>query len=330
VDEQNIAKTYTANPEAYQLYLKGRFHILKNTPPDTLRAIPYFEKAIDIDPRYALAYVGLADAYRGLALGSEMRPSEYFPKGKTAAQRALEIDGNLAEAHAILGWITFWYDWDWAAAENECRRALELDPDSGDAHMVYSHILSTTGRHQEALAEAKRASELDPLNLRNLVIEVSFNIYAGQADEALSKLDKVFELDPNYWWAHQFAARAYIGKGDFGKAEASARRATQLNDENSRSTGFLGYALARSGKQTEARVELEKLLKRSTERYTSPLSIAMLYIGLGQRGDALKWLERGIEHHDPRMVFLKVDPIFNDLRDDPRFAELLRRVRLPQ
>jgi serine/threonine-protein kinase len=329
-DEQKITKTHTSNPEAYQLYLKGRFHILKNTPPDTLRAIPYFEKAIETDPRYALAYVGLADAYRGLALGSEMRPTEYFPKGKAAAQRALEIDGNLAEAHAILGWITFWYDWDWAAAENDCKRALDLDPDSGDAHMIYAHILSTTGRHQEALAEANRASELDPLNLRNLVIEVSFNIYAGQVETASSKLDKVFELDPNYWWAHQWAARAYLNKGQFGEAEASARRAIELNEENSRSAAYLGYTLARSGKQREARVELEKLLKRSSERYTAPVSIAMIYIGLGERSEALKWLEHGVEQREPRLVFLKVDPIFNDLRDEVRFKELLNKVQFPE
>ena len=329
-DEQKITKTYTTNPEAYQLYLRGRFHILKNTPSDTLRAIPYLEKAIALDPRYALAYVGLADAYRGLALGSEMRPAENFPKGKAAAQKALEIDGSLAEAHAILGWITFWYDWDWAAAENECKRALELDPDSGDAHMVYAHLLSTTGRHQEALAEAKRASELDPLNLRNLVIEVSFNIYAGQADLALSKLDKVFELDPNYWWAHQWVARAYLEKGEFGKAVGSARKAIELNDENSRSFAYFGYALARSGRQREARAELEKLLKRSSERYTSPVSIAIIYIGLGERSEALKWLERGIEQREPRLVFLKVEPVFNDLREDSRFVTIMRRVGFPE
>ena len=329
-DEQKITKAYTANPEAYQLYLKGRFHVLKNTPPDTLKAIPYFERAIELDPNYAMAYVGLADANRGLALGAEKRPTEYFPKAKAAAQKALEIDENLAEAHAILGWITFWYDWDWTAAENECRRALELDPDSGDAHMIYAHILSTTGRHQEAIAEAGRASELDPLNLRNLGIEVSFYTYAGRADEALSKLKKALELDPNYWWTHQWTARAYIGTGQFSEAEASARRAIELNKENSRSVAYLGYALARSGRQNEARSELEKLLKRSNERYTAPVNIAMLYIGLGERDEALKWLERGIEQREPRLVFLKVDPMFNDLRSDPRFQELLKRVGFPE
>ena len=329
-EEQKITKTYTSNPEAYQLYLKGRFHILKNTPPDYLRAIPYFEKAIEIDPRYALSFVGLADAYRGLALGAEMRPTEYFPKAKSAAQRALEIDGNLAEAHAILGWITFWYDWDWAAAENHCKRALELDPDSGDAHMVYAHIFSTSERHQEALAEAKRASELEPLNLRNLVIEVSFYIYAGQVEIASSKLDKIFELDPNYWWAHQWAARAYMGKGQFGEAEASARTAIKLNEENSRSIAYLGYVLARSGRQREASTELEKLKRRSSERYTSPISVAIIYIALGERDAALKWLENGIEQCEPRLVFLKVDPIFNDLRGDARFEELLNRVGFPE
>jgi len=329
-DEQSLTKSYTEITEAYQLYLKGRFHSMKNTRSDHFKAVSYFENAIEMDPDYALAYVGLADALRGLALVGEMRPTDFFPKAKAAAYKALEIDGALAEAHAILGWITYWYDWDWAAAENHCKTALELDTNSGDAHMSYAHILSSTGRHQEALAEAKRASEIEPLNLRNYVIEASFFIHAGQPDEALARVEKALELDPNYWFAHQFAAHAYIEKGQFDKAEASARKGSELNEGNSRMISLIGYALAKSGKQTEARAELAKLLKLSTERNISAFNIAMLYNGLGERDETLRWLVQGIEQRDPRMVFLKVDPKWNNLRGDARFQDLLRRLRLPQ
>ena len=148
VDEERLTRNYTADPEAYQLYMRGRFHTLQVTRPELLKAIPFYEKAIGLDPNYALAYVGLADAYRGLALAGELDPQLYFPKAKSAALKAVELDANLAEAHAVLGWIIYWYDWDWAAAERHCRRALELDPKSGDAHMALAHLLSSLGRHE--------------------------------------------------------------------------------------------------------------------------------------------------------------------------------------
>ena len=196
-DEQKLAKNYTANAEAYQLYLKGRFHLLKVTPTEAQKAISYFQQAIQIDPSYALAYVGLADAY-GSSFAGDMPPTEFYPKAKAAAQKAIEIDDTLADAHAELGVIIFWYDWDWNAAENQCKRALELNPNSADAHQVYALLLSTTGRHAEALAEVKRARELDPLNLRTNALEGQALIYAGQTDEALARLQKTFELEPNF------------------------------------------------------------------------------------------------------------------------------------
>ncbi|MCA1626925.1 MAG: tetratricopeptide repeat protein, partial [Acidobacteria bacterium] len=170
-DEQKLAKNYTANAEAYQLYLKGRYHLLKTTRSEFQKAISYFQQAIEIDPSYALAYTGLADAYRSLTLAGEMNPTEVFPKAKAAAQKAIEIDDTLADAHAVLGFIIFWYDWDWNAAENQYQRALALDPNNADAHLFYANLLSSTGRRAEGLAEAKRARELDPLNLRTNALE---------------------------------------------------------------------------------------------------------------------------------------------------------------
>jgi len=325
-DEQKIAKTYTANAEAYQLYLKGRYHVLKLTLSEIQTGISYFQQAIAIDPSYALAYVGLADAYRSALVG-DMPPTELLPKAKEAAKKAIEIDDTLADAHAELGFIIFWYDWDWTAAENQYKRALELDPNGPDTHLFYAHLLSNTGRHSEALAEVKRARELDPLNLRTNALEGQFLIHAGRTDEALARLQKTFEMAPNYYFAHFFASSAYIEKGMFPEAIAEAQKARELSGPtNSHPMGFLGYALAKSGKQAEARAVLAELLKSASERYVSSYNIALIYNGLGERDNTFAWLERGYKQRDQRMVFLKVEPKWNNLRADPRFQDLLRRV----
>src|SRR5438093_6924849 len=325
-DVQKVAKTYTANAEAYQLYLKGRYHVLKLTLSEIQTGISYFQQAIAIDPSYALAYVGLADAYRS-ALAGDMPTTEVLPKARQAAQKAIELDDNLADAHAELGFIIFWYDWNWTAAENQYKRALELDPNSADTHLFYAHLLSNTGRHTEALAEVKRARELDPLNLRTNALEGQFLIHAGRADEALARLQKTFEMAPDYYFAHFFASSAYIEKGMFPEAIAEAQKARELSGPtNSHPVGFLGYALAKSGKQAEARAVLAELLKSASERYVAPYNIALVYNGLGERNETLAWLERGYEQRDQRMVFLKVEPKWNNLRSDPRFQDLMRRV----
>jgi serine/threonine-protein kinase len=325
-DVQKLAKNYTENAEAYQFFLKGRYHLVKLTPSETQKAISYFEQAIEIDPSYALAYVGLANAYRAFALSGDKPSSDVFPKAKAAAQKAVELDDSLAEAHAVLGFTISWYDWDWTAAENQFKRALELNPNSADSHWAYSGLLSNLGRHAEALAEVKRARELDPLNLIINASEGLVLLHAGHADQALVVLQKTSELDPNYWLAHAFASSAYIEKGMFAEAVVEARKARELSGVSSLPTAYASYALAKSGKKAEARGLLEGLLKLSTERYVPPYHIAVIYHGLGERDETLAWLERGIEQRDPKMVFLNVEPKWNNLRDDPRFQDLLRRV----
>ena len=325
-DEQRVMKSYTANPEAYQLYLKGRYHVLKLIPSQTQKGISHFQRAVDLDPTYALAYFGLAHAYSSLALSGELPSTEWFPKAKAATRKAIEIDDHLAEAHASLGFILFWYDWDWDAAEDQFKRALELNPNSAETHMGYALLLSNTGRHAEALAEIKRAREHDPLNLLINALEGEFLLYAGQADEGLARLRNASELDANYWLAHSLAASAYIEKGMYGEAVAEARKAKELSGASSMPTAFLGYALAKSGEPAEGRGLLEGLLKLSKERYVSPYHIALIYNALDQRDETLAWLERGLEKRDPRMTYLKVEPKWNNLRPDPRFQDLLRRV----
>ena len=292
------------------------------------KSISYYRQAIETDPSYALAYVGLADAYRSVAIAGEMPSTEFFPKAKEAAQKAIEIDDTLAEAHAELGYIIFWYDWDWNAAENQLKRALALNPNNADSHLFYAYLLSNTGRHAEGLAEVKRARELDPLELRINGLEAQFLIYAGQTDEGLARLQNAFELDPRFWLAHLFASSAYIEKGMFAEAIAEARKARDFSGASTHPIALLSYALAKSGKQGEARAELEGLLKLSTERYVSSYNIALIYNGLDERDKTLDWLERAYKERDPKMVFLKVEPKWNNLRDDPRFQDLVRRIGL--
>lgn len=328
-EAQLVAKNYTENATAYQLYLKGRYHILRLTPSETQKGISYLKQAIEIDPAYALAYVGLANGYRSMALSGDTASSEVFPKSKAAAQKAVEIDETLAEAHAVLGFTISWYDWDWNAAEKQFQRALALNPNSADAHWVYAGSISNLRRHAEALAEIKRARELDPLNLIINASEGLILIHAGQPDEGLAVLQKTSELDQSYWLAHLFASSAYIDKGMFAEAVAEARKARELSGISSQPVSYACYALAKSGKKAEARVMLEELLNLSRQRYVPPYHIAFAYHGLDDREETLRWLQKGFEQRDPKMVFLNADPKWNSLRVDPRFQDLLRRMDFP-
>ncbi len=325
-DQQKLAKNYTANSEAYQLYLKGRYHLSKLTAPELQRAISYFQRAIDVDPNYPLAYSGLANAYRALTLSGELLSTEISPKAKEMAQKAIQLDDSLAEAHAVLGVLICFYDWNMSEATRECKRAVELDPNSADAHQLYNIVLMHQRRFDEAIVEIRRARELDPLDLLINAREAQTLAYAGRSDEALAQARKTLEIDPNYWFAHMWASEAYLIQGRFDQAIAEARKSREILRVGTHQTAFLGYALAKSGRESEARAEVNELLKLSKQRYVSPYNVAMIYAGLGDRMETFAWLERGIEQRDPKMVILNVDHKFHDLRDDPRFQDLLRRV----
>jgi serine/threonine-protein kinase len=327
-EEQRLGKSYTQNAEAYQLYLRGRFHVFKLTPAEVNTGISYFQQAIDLDSNYALAYAGLSDAYRSLALGSEMSPAETMARSTAAARRAIEIDDTLSEGHSGLGMSMFWGQWNWSGAEVQYKRALELNPNSSLAHIFYAHMLSNTGRHAEALAEAAAARDLDPLFPFTGALEGQFLTQAGRTDEALDRLQKTTELDQNFWMPHLFASIAYIDKKDYIRAAAEAQKATLLGPSQTMSIAVESYALAASGKQPEARELLEKLQKLSAERPVPPYHLALVYKGLGEKDNALTWLERAIDQHDPKMAFLKVDTKWNDLRSEPRFVALMTRMNL--
>jgi serine/threonine protein kinase/tetratricopeptide (TPR) repeat protein len=325
-DENRVARNYTANAEAYQLYLKGRYHARRINRPDLMTAISYYQRAIEIDPSYALAYVGLADAYRSPAL--EFAPTEVLPKAKAAALKAIELDDKLADAHAVLGWVNFWFDWDWNSAEAQLKRALELDPRNGEAHSYYAHLLSNLGRHNEALAEAKLGRELDPVNLRVNAVEGQCLVFAGQVDAGVDRLKKTLEFDPNYTLARSFLAAAYVQKQMFAEAADESRATLKLAPTSSTLNALLGYSLARAGKTAEARAVADEMIKASSERYVSGTAIATVFNGLDDRERVFIWLERAFQDHDSRLVFLKVDPKWNNLRSEPRFQSFVKRVGL--
>ncbi len=313
----------TANIEAYQLYMRGRFHTLKLNADDIQKGITYFRQATVIDPGYALAYAGLADALRTAAL---FGTPEMFADAKVAALKAIEIDHQLADGHAILGFIIFWHDWDWAAAEAEMKQALSLDPNNADARFAYAHLLSNLGRHNEALAQAKLASELDPLNFRIAGFYGMFLVNAGKTDEAMGIHEKARELNPNFPGFHLGEAAFFLDKGMFAEAVESARRAKELPGGNPLATAFLAYALARSGNQAEARALLKEIVETQANRSFGCCNIALVHSGLGETDKALDWLEQAFRRRDPCMTFLKVDRKWDDLRSGPRFIELMRRM----
>ena len=319
-------KRPTENVEAYQLYMKGRYHALNLTRGETDKGIAYFQQAIQIDPNYALAYVGLAEAYLPMALTSGVPSWELMPQAKAAALRAIEIDETLAEAHAALGLVIFWYDWDWQAAEKEYLRALELNPNSAEARFAYAHLLSNIGRSEKALVEIKRARELDPVSLRTNALEGQILFFAGKYDEALDRLNKTIDLNPNFWLSHLFISDVYTEKGMHAEAVTALTKANAITG-NSQSEAYRSYVLARSGKLAEARAVLDKLLKLSTTRYVPPYHFAIVYNGLGESQKALDNLEKAFAEKNVLMAFLKVDPKWNNLRNEPRFIDLLNRMR---
>jgi TolB-like protein/Tfp pilus assembly protein PilF len=325
-DEQKVTKAYTTSGEAYQLYLKGRYHVQKVTAPELQTGIHYLEQATAIDPNYALAYVGIADAYR-TASAADIQPSLVVPKAIEAAEKAVQLDDGLAMAHGQLGVLAIWYDWDPPAAERHLERALELDPNNADAHLYYAHLLSNQGRHDEAFREAERARELEPFNTRISALQGLFLVNAGRTDEALSRLQAAIGLDPNHFLPHQFAAMAYIEKGMYPEAIAEARRAVEVTNRSvTHPLALLGYAFARSGDEAQARAMLQELLAASRSRYVSPYGVAQLYNVLGEHDEAIAWLERGFDARDHKMNLLKTDPKWTNLHGDPRYEDLVRRI----
>jgi tetratricopeptide (TPR) repeat protein len=291
------------------------------------KAIDYCNQAIAIDPSYAPAYALLALGYRTMATNSYIDPKEARPKAEAAVRKALELDDSLAEAHVELAAIKA-NAWDWAGAEREYKRAIELNPNLYVAYSAYSFLLSALGRHEESIVAIKRAHELDPLRIIANA-NVGYRYYfARQYDQAIEHLKTTLEMDRNSGYARALLGYAYAAKGEFDKAIDEYKIVLQLEGKSTSVQCYMGYALAKAGRRAEAEAILKEL--KSTKEYVSPGELAVLYSGLGDKEGALATLERAYDERDLQLRFLKVDPHFDDLRSEPRFQALLRKVGLPE
>lgn len=328
-EQRRLTKRYTENPEAYQLYLKARYHSTKLTEEGLKRGVEYLQQAIDLDPGYALAYAELSKSY--LDLGGVLgffSPKEFFPRAKAAAMKALELDETLAEAHAALASIKQYFDWDWVGAEKEVNRALQLNPNYAFAHNIHGTVLESTGRFDEAIAARKRAAELDPLS-PFAVADVGYpSYYARRYDEAIEHYRRALELDPNFFWSYLWIGQARVQQGRYKEAIAEIDRAVALSGSQTRVIATLGHAYAVAGKKNEAHQVLDQLLKRSNDNYVSPYYIALVYTGLGEKDQAFEWLEKAYDDRESYFNLFKVEPVFDTLRPDPRYVNLLHRLGL--
>ena len=328
-EKELLARRYTADTEAYELYLKGRFFWYKRTPQATAKAAEYFQRALERDPRYALAYAGIADCYRTLPIMSDVPSRESFPKAKQAALKALAIDNNLAEAHSALGYVEYFFEWDWAAAEKEFRRAIEINPNYPLAHLGYAHLLSTLGRNEDALAEIDRAIKLDPLSPFVGTIKGQILFHARRYSEAIEEVNKALDIEPNFWIGQIVLGRSYERLGQYEQAIKALRMAAESSGGVTEATSLAGYVYAVSGQRQQAEQALQALHVTSETRYVPPYNFALLYQGLGNSDEALKWLEKAYEQRDVHMVFLPVDSKWDSLRNTPHFMDLIKRLNLP-
>ncbi len=322
-----LAKRPTESVEAYQLYLQGLFYWNKWTEADFKRAADYFTQAVQKDSRYALSYAGLADTYSLLGDAGYLPPSEAWPKAKAAAMQALEIDDTLAEAHTSLALVKEHFEWDWTGAETEFRRALELNPNSATAHHWYGDYLANMGRLEEGLRETKRAQELDPLSLI-INTTLGWQLYlARRSDQAIDQLHKVLDIDAKFTRARRILEEVYAQSGKQKEAVEEREKVLSLSGSPELAAS-IAEDFAKSGYKGVQQSWLDGLTEISKHGYVSSYSIAEGYMRLGQKEKALEWLEKAYEEHDSGLVSIGVEPMFDAIRADPRFKEIVRRMKL--
>jgi serine/threonine-protein kinase len=326
-EQQRLVKRYTENADAYRLYLMGRFCLAKQTREGFDQALRHFQQAITLDPAYALAYAGLADTFYSLS-SLYLPPDEAMPKARGAAERALELDDTLAEAHAALGLIKFYYEWDWAGAESSLKRAIELNPGYAEAHHRYGWLLGFSGRLTDSIAAIQRASELDPLS-SEITSDLGFAVFfTRDYAAALPHFQKALEGDPNSIWSHFFVGWAHEQMGQFEEAFAAYDRARKIDDAPLLRAA-VAHLFATDGGTAQARAMLAEMLELSNTRHVSPYHFAIVHTALGETDQAFARLEEAYAVRSEALVWLKVDPRLDPLRRDPRFIALLQRVGLP-
>ena len=328
-DKQRLTKRYTEDAGAYRLYLKGRYHWNKRNPEDFRKAAEYFRQALEKDPGYSLPYVGLADTYAYLSFLNVVAPREAMPKAKTAAEKGLEIDEGLAEAHVSMGYISFTYDGDWPAAGKHFERALALNPIYTRAHTFYPFYLSSLGRSEEALEVAKRALDLDPASpavSHSLAVQLYL---ARKFEQAIEQAYDTLEMDANFAISYAVLGEAYLSKEMYREGLSALEKYSALTRNSSLSLALLGYGNARTGEHQKSLKIISELKAASERSFVPALFVALVYTGLENKDQAFTWLEKAYEERFNRLAYLNVDALWDPIRSDPRFADLLRCVGIP-
>jgi tetratricopeptide (TPR) repeat protein len=323
-----IPRRYTSNPKAWHLYLRGRHAWNRRGGEGILEGIKFFEQAIAEDPTYAPAYSGLSDCYALLLDYRGVPVKEGMERAKVEARRAIEIDPSLAEAHTSLGWVTFIYDWNWVEAEREFRKAIDLDPRYSVARQWYAWLLVAVGRVDEALAQGRLSVELDPTSVSIRRTLAWLHIMARQPESAIAYLRRTVALDPLSEETHRVLGLAYLEKGLYDEALASFQEALQIAPDMAYARAGVGATHARAGRPAEALAAVAELDRMAATRYVSPVAYAMIHAARGDATAAFEWLGKGFQERRGWLTYLKVEPLLDPIRGDPRFGEWIRRMGL--
>lgn len=328
-ERTRLARRHTADPVAYQLYMKARVFAAQSNRDSMQRAIALLEDATARDSGYALAHAALAECYSRLPVTSDVPPLEAFPRARQAATHALQLDAELADAHVTLGWIALWHDWDWEASEAAFKRALALQADNASAHMGYGHLLSDLGRNDDARREADLALASDPVSALAMTLQGHFLYQSRRYEEEAQAVRQALDLAPDFWVAWVTLAKIDMTRGRRDAALEQLARAVELSGGSSEPLSLIAYAHALAGRRAEARRALQELETRARERYVPAYYVAVVHLGLGDTPATMRWLERAYTERDAHLVFLAADPKWDVLRRDAGFARLLKQLRLP-
>ena len=322
-----IARRQTQNPEAYDLYLRGRYHWNQLTPATVARALECYRRATELDPEYSLAWAGIADAFSSRPFNSDTRPSDVRERAGSAANRALSVGETVAEAHTSAAFVQFVFDWDWPAAEANCRKAVALDPSYGQGYWMLAHTLSQQGLHQEAVALTRRACELDPLNAMTHSMSSQIAFQARDFEAAVRDARQALLVEPDFWVAHLQLGQAHQQLGRTAQALDALAEAARLSRGNTKPVSITGYTFATLGRRSEACEIVELLERRSEQHYVPPYALALVHAGSNERERMYECLEQAFSVRDVHLIYLPVDPKWDAFRRDGRFVELLQRGR---
>jgi tetratricopeptide (TPR) repeat protein len=323
-----LAYRQTENADAYDLYLRGRYYWNQLTPVTTKRALDCYSQATKLDPTYALAWSGLADAYSSSAITSDAPPKQMLPLAQEAATQAVRYAAKLSESQVSRGFYNLFLTWKWSVAEEAFRSAVELDGNNPLAHRMHGVVLSHMARHKEAMASMRRARELDPLYVMHHALSTLVAFHAGDLEKAVEFGKQAIVVDPDFWIGYHMISQVYEQLGKYDLALEASKQAGKLGHGNSKTFGLRGYILAKMGKANEAREVLETLQSISKERYVPPYAMALIHAGLNEPEKTFEWLDRALEVRDVHLVFLPVDPKWDALREDPRFKKLIKRCEM--